>query len=188
LLTNNLSNIYQVSQLYRQLGPFLSQRQNGYLHKDLPELHLYVPIDNPQFRQLFPEHNEALRYGWQVTFGIINQLGRKVQADDAQLAVVLIDSADTIAAAVLSPQEQQVRYQEMPYLREARLEVPERKFVAELSDQNIKVLNLQPFFIDQTKVLEESLYFPYDKHWNVAGNRVAAEAIYCWLNTAAILP
>ncbi len=188
LLTNRMSRLYQISRLYTQLGSFFSLQQSSNFRRALPWPHLYIPIDNQQFDELFPEENEVLNYGWQVTFGIIKQLGREVQADGAQLAVVLVDPADTIGAAVLSADEQQLRRQVIPFLGEAQFDAPERRFVAELSDQNIKVLNLQPFFIERTEALAESLYFPYDKHWNVAGNRVAAEAIYCWLNKNSMLP
>ena len=43
-------------------------------------------------------------------------------------------------------------------------------------------LDLLPSFVQHIDTTGEMLRFQYDKHWDVSGNRLAAETIYNWLS------
>jgi hypothetical protein len=58
---------------------------------------------------------------------------------------------------------------------------PNQTLAAEFARRDIPVLDLLPPFLQHTNATGEPLYFEADKHWNAAGNRLAAEAIYSWL-------
>lgn len=176
-----LHTLYWHSRIYSVLSPLINRLQSDFLHKDLPNIHLYVPQNNKVFREQFPRENKAIEYGWEVVFGVIEELQREVEADGAKLAVVLIDQADVIEVASLPPGEQEARAAALPYLMEARLDAPEQRFRQALSGRNLDLLNLQPLLVEHIIQNGERLYFPHDKHWNVAGNRVVAEILHNWL-------
>ena len=52
---------------------------------------------------------------------------------------------------------------------------PTRGIVHALAQQDIRVLDLLPLFVEQGR--HTRLYKPLDTHWNRAGNRLAAEAV-----------
>ena len=54
---------------------------------------------------------------------------------------------------------------------------PQRRLREMLSYENIKYLDLLPIFRKQ----KEDLYFPTDGHWNAAGHKLAADALYNWI-------
>lgn len=58
-------------------------------------------------------------------------------------------------------------------------ERPNRAIAAELGRERIRVLDLLPLFRERGR--EVRLYKPQDTHWNLAGNRLAAEAIAAFL-------
>jgi hypothetical protein len=186
-VTNALNGIYNSSRLYSLIAPLLDRLQEHNFRRDISVLNLYVPVDNPQFRQSFPEQNQVIDYGWHLAQGITGQLAQEVQADGAQFAIVLIDPADIINSLLLSPEEREAAYQQMPYLRQASSAVPEQNF-RQFFATPPPILNLQPYFVAHTQKTGETLFFPYNEHWNVAGNRLAAETMARWLRENILSP
>ncbi len=180
-LTTAINKLYYASRSFQQVDSFLANRQADFFHRELPVLQLYVPVENQTFRKLYPEENATIRYGWQLTLDLVQQLAKEVEANGSRFAVVLIDPADIINAAAMSPDEREISYQNLPYLREATLENPLNEFSKALAGQDIRILNLQPVFIKGAEQGEAPLFFPHDEHWTVAGNRRAGETIYHWL-------
>ena len=62
---------------------------------------------------------------------------------------------------------------------------PQSILVKALNDRGIKVLDLLPFFLDAKK--ENDLYLKYDTHWDDAGNRLAAEAMWQYIEESNLL-
>ncbi|MCB0210577.1 MAG: SGNH/GDSL hydrolase family protein [Anaerolineae bacterium] len=180
-LAEQLQWLYWHTHLYRVLGPLFNLRQLEFFNKDLPNIHLYVPLDNETFRQSFPRENHMLDYGWRVTFEIIKELQREVEANGSQLAIVLIDSAEVINLVASPPEAQAARAESMPYLALTEPDLPEKKFRQALAETGIEIFNLQTELVDYTRQHDESLFFPHDKHWNQLGNRVVAGILYDWL-------
>jgi hypothetical protein len=175
-----MNRLYSASRLYSLIGPLLDRLQEDNFRRDISVLNLYVPVENEVFRQSFPEQNRLIDYGWQLTGGIASQLAQEAQADGAQVAVVLIDPADIINSLALSPEAREEAYRQTPYLRQASADVPEqnlRRWVAGPPP----MLNLQPYFVARIQQTGEPLFFPHDEHWNVTGNRLAAETMARWL-------
>lgn len=176
-----LNRLYHASRLFSLIGPLPDRLQEHNFRRDISVLNLYVPVDNENFRHAFPEQNQTITYGWQLTQQIAAQLEQEVQADGAQFALVLIDPADIINAILLPPEAREEAYRQTPYLRETSPDVPEQ-YLRRISDNPPPILNLQADFVAHTRNTGEPLFFPYNEHWNVAGNRVAAETIYRWLH------
>ncbi|MCB0224486.1 MAG: SGNH/GDSL hydrolase family protein [Anaerolineae bacterium] len=181
ILAENLHRLYLNSRIYMLLSPLFNRWQSYHFNKDLPNIHMYVPLDNETFRQQFPRENETIAYAWDVTFETIKRLQQEVEADDAELAVVLIDSADVIDLMALSPTEQEARRQAMPYLAMTQPDLPEAKFRRAMAGHQLDILNLQPELVSYINQNNEPLYFPHDKHWNILGNRVVAGILHDWL-------
>lgn len=67
-------------------------------------------------------------------------------------------------------------------------EVPNRILTSEFDKISVKYLDLlKPF---QKAALSKRLYKPQDTHWNIAGNALAADQIFCYLTraTPSLLP
>ena len=61
---------------------------------------------------------------------------------------------------------------------------PNKHLVKELRARNIKYLDLlEPF---RLRTRDVRLYKPRDTHWNIAGNRLAAELLYDFLHEAIL--
>lgn len=183
MVSQSLHGLYWRSHTYRSLSPLLNLRQSDFFNKNLPNIHLYVPLENEVFRNDFPRENKLFAYGWKAIFEIIKQLQQEVEADGAELAIVLIDAAEVINLAVLPPEEQAARVESMPYLALTRPDLPEKKFREALAGRDIGILNLQPELVGHIREYAQPLYYPIDKHWNRAGNRVVAEILHRWLRT-----
>jgi hypothetical protein len=128
-----------------------------------------------------PQESEEVRYGWQVTEGLIAQFQKEVQADGAEFGVALIGPREVVWLAQLSEAQRQVFYESAPAFREATIDRPNQKLLTFLESQNIPALDLQQPMVDYTAQTGTPLYLPIDRHWTVAGNRLAAEVILGWL-------
>lgn len=182
ILAENLHRLYLNSRIYMLLSPLFNRWQSDYFNKNLANIHMYVPLENETFNQQYPREHEAIAYAWDVTFETIKLLQQEVEADGAELAVVLIDSADVIDLMALSPAEQEARAQAMPYLTLTESDYPETQFRQALAGHHIDLLNLQSELISNTIKNQQSLYFPHDKHWTVLGNQVVAGILQEWLH------
>jgi hypothetical protein len=100
--------------------------------------------------------------------------------------VVLISPVDLIEFSQLDPAGRAEIYQKLPGMRRAEeIDPPNQQFTEQFSQAGIAVLDLFPPFADRI-AQGEALYFEGDKHWNVAGNRLAGETIYHWLVTGIV--
>lgn len=162
--------LYLHSEVYNQLEPLLTANQPHF--DQLPYYPLYIP-----------ENHELFDYGWQLTLALIGQLQQQVEADGATFGVVFISPIDVINISRLNPEARKTLYYEkVPDLQKAQLDRPNSRLATTLSQEGIHFLDLQPIFIQHINQTGEGLYYSVDKHWNIAGNRVAAEAIYHWLD------
>ncbi len=163
-----LSKLYLSSGLYTQLEPLLAPGDDRV--DRLPYYPLYIPAEN-----------ELFDYAWQLTLALLKQLQEEVNRDGAELVVVLINPADVLNLVQMSLAEREVIFESLPDLRRAEADLPNLRLAQALSQEQIPFLDLQPLFIQHGEQSGEALYFPIDKHWTVAGNRLAAEAIFDWL-------
>ncbi|HEX9924276.1 MAG TPA: hypothetical protein VGD99_16595 [Anaerolineae bacterium] len=165
-----LGKLYRSSHLYARLEPLLAAGQPDV--NALDYYHLYLP----------QEDDELFGYAWQLILGIVKQLDREVRQDGAEFAVVLVSPREVLQFTQMSEAEREVIYQMVPDLRQATdLDRPNRKLIEALAEDNIRVLDLFPLFASYMNETGQSLYYSGDNHWNVTGNRVAAEMIYAWL-------
>ena len=164
-LLNTLGQLHQSSRLYAQLEPLL------------PASRLHVSgLD------FYTGENELFDYALQLTLALVKQLREEVKNDGAESLVVLISPSDLIDFSQMSSDEREAVYQKIPAMRRAeQIEPPNQTLAEALSHEGIKVLDLLPLFSRHIDETGEVLHFPDDKHWNVAGNRLAGESIYRWL-------
>jgi len=166
VVSNVLGRIYQSSRLYAQLEPLVATSPPG-----VSAMEYYV------------EENEYFEYALQLTIALIKQLQEEVRKDGGEFAVVLISPSDLIEFTLMSSSEREAVYQRLPFMRRAgEIPSPNQFLADELSNEGIEVLDLLPPFVEYSDRTGELLRFEQDKHWNVAGNRLAAESIYKWLN------
>jgi hypothetical protein len=130
----------------------------------------------------YTQENEFFDYALQLTIALIKQLEEEVRKDGAEFAVVLISPPDLIDFTRMSSSEREAVYQTLPFMRRAEEMSPPNRFLAEaLAGEGIEVLDLLPSFVEHIDRTGQEHSFQEDKHWNVVGNRLAAEAIYNWL-------
>lgn len=164
-LSNALGKIYQSSRSYTQIEPLLVASP-----PTISALDFYT------------QENDLFDYALQLTLAIISQLRQEVEQDGAEFAVVLISPADLIDFTRMSPSEREAVYQRLPFMRRAEeIDPPNRLLTKLLTNEGINVLDLLPFFVQYMDETGEKISFEYDKHWNVTGNRLAAESMYHWL-------
>ena len=165
VLSGFLGKIYQHSQLYGQLEPLLASRPPKVSALDY-----------------YTQENEFFDYALQLTIALSKQLEEEVRKDGAEFAVVLISPPDLIDFTRMSSSEREAVYQTLPFMRRAEEMSPPNRFLAEaLAGEGIEVLDLLPSFVEHIDRTGQEHSFQEDKHWNVVGNRLAAEAIYNWL-------
>ena len=162
---NLLGRVYQSSRLYAQLEPLVAVE----------------PI-NASMLDFYLGQSETFDYALALTLALVKQLRIEVEQDSAQFGVVLISPVDLIEFSQLDPAARAKIYKRLPGMRRAEvIDPPNQQFVEQFSQAGIAVLDLFPSFADRVVQTSETLYFTGDKHWNVAGNRLAGETIYRWL-------
>lgn len=172
-LTGGLSWLQQNSHLFAKIEPLLQSLTPRRLYGQqfgLPFAALYIP-----------EESEEVRYGWQVTEGLLAQFNRDVEADGAKFGVAIVAPREVVWLSQLKPEQLQSLYQSDPTFINAQIDRPNRRLSAFLQKQSIPALDLQQPMIDYMTVTDAKLYLPIDRHWTVAGNRLAAELVYNWL-------
>lgn len=163
-LNNRLGRIYQSSRLYSQIEPLFA-------------------ADAPSAEALdYYAENEVFDYAVQLTVALIKQLDEEVSKEGAEFMVVLVSPPELIDFSRMSPSEREEIYQTLPFMRRAEEIAAPNQFLAEaLSREGIQVLDLLPLFVEHMDETGEALRFAGDKHWNAAGNRLAAESIFARL-------
>ncbi len=167
-LYNALGQLYPSARLYTQLEPLMAQYAR--------------PVNLDYYYFYFPPKEPKIEEAWQLTFALIKQLHHEVSQDGAKFAVGLISPADVIAFTQMNDRQRESLYQKIPDLRQInQVDFPNQRLTQTLTAENIKVLDLLPSFSPSITATAEPLYFPSDRHWNVAGHRRAAEVIADWL-------
>ncbi len=62
------------------------------------------------------------------------------------------------------------------------IELPQRRLVAFFAARGVSCLDLLPFFKETPDT-----YAPRDTHWNIRGNRLAAERISAWMKNCGLI-
>jgi hypothetical protein len=162
---NLLGKLYQSSRLYAQIEPLLRTSA-----PDVSALDFYT------------QNNGAFDYGLRLTLDLVRQLDTEVKGDGARFAVVLISPSDLIDFTRMNPAQREEVYQRLPFMRQAEeIDPPNQLLADDLARAGIQTLDLLPAFVAYVDQTGDLLRFEQDKHWNVAGNRLAGESIYHWL-------
>jgi hypothetical protein len=160
-----LGRLYQFSHLYQQMEPLFA-------------------VGAPKVAALdyYTQGNEMYDYALQLTLTLIKQFDDEVRNDGAEFAVILISPQELVDFTRMSSSEREAVYQRLPFMRRAEeLDPPNQFFTDALAREGVKVLDLLPSFVEYIHKTGETLQFQQDKHWNVAGNRLAGESIGMWL-------
>lgn len=166
LLNKVLGKIYQTSRLYSLIEPLFASAR-------LPEASAL---------EYYAQENELFDYGLQLTIELIKQLDDEVERDGAEFMTVIISPASLVDFTRMDSTEREAVYQSLPFMRQAeQIDSPNQYLTEVLSDEGIRTLDLLPSFVAYIDETGEPLHFEYDKHWNAAGNRLAAETMYSWL-------
>jgi hypothetical protein len=115
---------------------------------------------------------------WALTEAIIKRLHDEVESRGARLAVVIIGAPEQVYPA------EGARLLANPGLQGVTIDfdLPNRRLNDFLTAENIPHLDLLPVFRQAAADPETPrLHFRHDGHWTVAGHRLAAEAIYEFL-------
>jgi hypothetical protein len=132
--------------------------------------------------------NGNFDYAMALTLALVEQLRNEVERDGAEFGVVLISPVDLIDFFLMSPAERETIYERFPGLRLAEeIPPPNQQLAEQFTKNGIRVLDLYPSFYQHLAETDEALFFEGDKHWNTAGNQLAGEAIYHWLQQQEIV-
>jgi hypothetical protein len=115
----------------------------------------------------------ALEKKWQRTFVCLEQIIAECRQREVPLSVVLIPDEFQVNPAVLAGAVQDAKAAP----NSVELTLPQRRLLAFFGERNVPCLDLLPAFQK-----EPNSYAPCDTHWNVRGNRLAAQAISNWLS------
>ncbi len=166
-LSNLLGSLHHSSRLYNQIEPFL-----------------VTPPVKASMLDFYIGGNKTFDYALHLTVDLVKQLHSEVKQDGALFKVVLISPIDLVEFSRMNATQRQTVYQKLPVMKRAEeIEPPNQMLVKIFSADGIEVLDLLPLFSQYMNETSESLYLKGDKHWNVAGNRLAGEAIYHWLSS-----
>ncbi len=165
LLNNMLGRLYQSSHLYQRMEPLFA-------------------VGAPKVAALdyYTQGNERYDYALRLTLTLIKQFDEEVKNDGAEFAVILISPQELVDFTRMSSSEREAVYQRLPFMRRAEdIDPPNQFFTDALAREGVRVLDLLPSFVEYIDKTGETLQFQQDKHWNVAGNRLAGESIGTWL-------
>jgi len=146
----------QYRDIYREDRPLLSEAV--YLEIERGRLQLVVDDQRETFERLFEQVRRVLI-----------RLHRSVRAQGAELVMVLIPDEFQVSEALMARLVD--RFELDPDAVD--LTLPQRRLLAFCREQNLRCLDLLP-------VLEAApgrVYGVRNTHWNLAGNRLAAEAM-----------
>ncbi len=170
--SNLLGSLHQYSALYTQLEPLLA-----------PE-----PIQASML-DFYIGNNPTFDYALELTYQLVDELRRQVEQDGARFGVVLISPYSLVEFSQMDAAAREQVYQRLPAMRPAEtMPPPNQTVAARLSTDGSPTLDLLPPFLAHLAGGGEPLFFDQDQHWNVAGNRLAAETIYTWLAEQQSIP
>jgi hypothetical protein len=116
----------------------------------------------------------GLERKWQRTFSYLNRIVTACRGQRVLIACVLIPDEFQVNPMVL---EGALRTAQID-ARRVDLEGPQRRLLSFLAERGVPCLDLLPSFKGVS-----STYAPRNTHWNVYGNRLAAQRISNWLKT-----
>jgi hypothetical protein len=151
----------------------LSQANAFDYHDDQPSFGTYeeyVAIEIkglPLYRLADPEHAALIR----DAMGYLSSIQRIAAARDLRLLLVLIPDEMQINPSL---QQAALRRRNLAE-NEVDFDLPNRLLTRALREAGIAYLDLLPSF--RAAAAGTILYKPQDTHWNIAGNRLAAEVI-----------
>jgi hypothetical protein len=184
--------LWRVSALYRFLVPYLRNMPplvqrvgpSGILGGEavIRANHPSTPI--PFFVYRFPPDNQ-FEAAWTLTEAIISRLRDEVENRGARLVVVIIAAPEQVY-----PEEWTDTVAANPALADFTwdLEAPNRRLGQFLAAEQIPYLDLLPVFRRAAPQADTPrLHFQHDQHWTEAGHRLAAEAIYQFLQNESLV-
>ncbi|MDM8527346.1 hypothetical protein QUF58_03970 [Anaerolineales bacterium HSG24] len=177
LFSNIFGTIYQYSQLYNNIEPYLLKRQES-----MPDPY------NINFYEFYrPDDNELELYLWDLQYQLLRKLHAEVTEHGSQLIVVLIPRPDTLGYALADYETRQTLHADKPIWANIEPTLPHERIHQFVTEEGIPVLDLQSQFIAHIRRTDEQLYYQLNWHWDVNGNRVAGRIIHEWLTSNELL-
>ncbi|MCB0210235.1 MAG: hypothetical protein KDJ52_12935 [Anaerolineae bacterium] len=178
MITRTLNYIYYHSRLYQRLTAGLLQ----VYEKETFSLNLYSPwLD-------FTQEDTRLNEAYQLTIGIYGQLANEADKIGAKTAFFISPVNEAIDVDV-NPDRRAAMIAREPILDQADPTLPNKTFITMMTEQNIPVVDLHPYFVAHIQSTGESLHWSANNsHWNIAGNRVAGETLATWLIEQKLVP
>ncbi|RME97963.1 MAG: hypothetical protein D6768_18500, partial [Chloroflexi bacterium] len=172
LANNLLGAVHPHSALYTQLEPLLAPAP--------------VKINMLDF---YAGSDPTFDYGVELTTQLVRQLQAEVERDGATFGVVIISPLNLIEFMQMDDAAREQVYQRLPVLRRAEeIDPPNVTLARQFAADGAPVLDLLPVFLQVQTETGIPLYFAQDKHWNAAGNRLAAKTIARWLAQQQLIP
>ena len=141
-----------------------------------------IPVDYGVYApSLTPEWQDA----WTLTERLLTQLKQAVAAKGARLMVAVLCSSYQIYSQ--SWQETMTAY---PHMRGRSwdLDGPDRRILAWCAEHNVPCVTLAPEFRAAAAQNGTPLHFRHDRHWTVAGHRLAASVVTSFLDQHQLVP
>lgn len=133
--------------------------QDTYLNIEKDRSLIYV-TDN---KDVLPFFHEALDY--------LNQIQNICRKKGIEFVVVIIPDEVQINASL----QKKIREQLLIQANRWNIILPNERLTTKLKEMGIDNLDLYPYFLKEAQL--QNLYRPQDTHWNIAGNRLAADII-----------
>ena len=111
---------------------------------------------------------------------LTREMSKEAERQDRELIVILAPDELQVSSEI---QDHLAKHYLLD-LSEYDLEQPQSLLIEALTSQGIRVIDLLPHF--QQAKDSGDLYIQYDTHWNEAGNRLAAEAIWQFLKDESL--
>jgi hypothetical protein len=161
---------------YYYVRPFLSE-QVPFIRRALFRLGMVktpMPVP-PRYSEAQAESFDA---AWELEDALLARLHADAAADGAQFAVIIIPDSFQIQPEILA-EDYPLFYPAM--LDSMDLTKNDTALIAILERQGIAHLWLYPIYKQAYESGGEALYGVASRHWNRAGHRLAADAVYDWL-------
>jgi hypothetical protein len=117
--------------------------------------------------------SSALEKKWRQALEYLQQIIADARRNGVPLAVVLIPDEFQVNPHVLAPAIEDAGFPRPSVV----LNLPQQRLSTFFRERGVPCLDLLPTFEG-----ESGTYVPYDTHWSVAGNRLAADALKTWLH------
>ncbi len=176
ILSSLLNRLYYSSRLYQRLEPILTKSTQRIK---------YSPWHLPWLEK--GREDEILSYSYQVAAGTYFYLADEANQLGAKTALVIVPAKQAIHYEVY-PQYRTTVQLDDPALQNSNPKLPNQVFTELMETKGLPVLDLHPYFVDRLHNGVEALHWDLDGHWNVVGNRTAAETIAAWLIDQGLVP